>query len=660
MRYSFCFKKTNIFSKPVILFACIVLSSFNTLNAQLWNGSLGPPIVNITFGSDGNYYTPPPGFTTFKQGNGCPEIGKYSITGKVFGCQQNTWLQVVGDHYFPGDVGGQFMIVNAEGTSGTIFSDTVRSLCDNTTYQFAAWITNVMKDIACNHNPALANLSFNAQTLSGTIIGTYNTGDIPIEDAKAFRQYGLTFKTPPSTDAVIVTITTKPPNRCGSGFAIDDITFNECGPKITATIDGSTDAANVCANYTNPFIMNATYGPGLTDPVVQWQNSTDSGTSWSDIAGAITTTYQVPHRLSGVILYRIVIAERENINSPNCRTASNEIYTEIHPIIPPTPPQDFLGCLSKDLMMPKPDPKSLAVEWTGPNGYTSNLAEAVLPNVQYADTGLYKLKQLFYFGCTTLDTFYLKVYPSTTLTVQTPSSICQGMSEILLVTETGGGKFRWTPAEGLSNDTIANPVAAPQKTTEYQVKITNQYGCSDSAYITVRVYDNPYANAGENQVILSKDSITLNGLVKGKNMNYYWSPPAFMDDNHSLTPRVYPPSDMIYTLNAVSNEGCGTSTSSVSVKVYSDLFIPNAFTPNSDGKNDKFKILPLNGYKVIAFVIYDRVGNALFKARNISDGWDGTLKGVPQPSGTYIYYLELEGTTPGRRIFKKGTLLLIR
>lgn len=660
MLYSFCFiSEKNIFSKLVILFTCITLLYFNTLSAQLWDGSLGPPIVNITFGGDGNFYTPPPDFTTYQTGNSCPEIGKYSITSKVFGCQQNTWLQVVGDHYFPGDVGGRFMIVNAEGTPGTIFSDTVRSLCGNTTYQFAAWITNVMQEIACDHNPALANLSFNAQTLSGTMLGTYSTGDIPIEDSKAWHQYGFTFKTPPSIDAVILTITTKPPNRCGSGFAIDDITFNECGPQITATIDGSTDPANVCANYTNPFIMNATYGTGLTDPAVQWQNSVDSGITWSDIPGATSTIYQVPHRLSGVILYRIVIAERENINSPNCRTASNEIYTEIHPVIPPTPPQNIMGCLSKDLMMPKPNPESLAVEWTGPNGYTSTLVNAVLTNVQYGDTGLYKLKQLFYFGCTTVDTFYLKAYPSTTLTVQTPSSICQGMSEALSATEIGGGKFKWTPAEGLSNDTIANPVAKPKKTTEYEVSITNQYGCRDSAYVTVRVYDIPFANAGQNKVILTKDSITLNGSVTGSDINYYWSPSSSMDDNHSLNPKVYPPSDMTYTLNAVSTEGCGTSTSIVSVKVYSDLFIPNAFTPNGDGKNDKFKILPLNEYKIIAFVIYDRMGQALFKGKNTSDGWDGTFKGIPQSTGTYIYYLELEGPIH-QRIFKKGTLLLIR
>ena len=642
----------------LVLALCCSEPSF----AQLWTGSLGPPIINITFGSaDSGNYQLPGHFTTYQPGDMCPVIGDYGIGSKSFGCNtQGKWLQLVGDHYFPGDIGGNYMIVNAEGTPGTVFSDTAKALCGNTTYQFAAWITNAMQPTDCNGSPELADLSFNVQTLAGTPIASYQTGGIPTSFSKQWIQYGFSFKTPPNSDGVILTITTNPHNRCGSVFGIDDITLNECGPKVTATIDGSTAAADVCADYTNPFLMQVNIGPGYTDPVQQWQESLDSGKTWQNIPGAVTSTYQVPHRLSGEILYRSVVAERANINSPNCQTASNIIHTDIHPLAAHTPPQNFLGCLSKDLFMPRTDPAALKILWTGPNAYQSDKAAAVLPDVQYKDTGLYTLKETFYFGCVTLDTFFLKVFPGTTLSLQPPTALCEGGHETLMATGTGGGTFQWVPATGLSSDKIGNPVAKPSISTEYEVYYTNTYGCKDSAYAYIKVYKNPIAYAGTGKVILLGDTLTLNGIVQGTSINYYWTPPQYMDDPQSLSPKVSPVHDMQYTLHTISNVGCGEVASSVLVKVYDDIFIPNAFTPNGDGKNDVFHILALDSYRIVSFLIYDREGKAVYRGTNTSAGWDGTYRGMPQPVGTYIYYLELQNQQSGKKVMKKGTILLLR
>ncbi len=626
-------------------------------NAQTCTGSLGDPIINETFGT--NHYVLAPYKTSFKNTGGCPSPGTYTIANFLFGCGPNSWVKMIGDHTH--DQGGNYMLVNAENEKGTVYMDTAKSLCGNTIYQFGVWITPVMTKFACGGNPVLPNIKYKITSLSGSILAIDSTGPLPIVDDKIWKFYELVFKTPPGpgTSDVIVSLTIDPPFGCGAGFALDDITLKPCGPVISALIDGSVGPAEVCADYTNPFIMTASYSTGFADPVTQWQSSIDSGKTWIDIPGATSLTYAVPHRTTGAILYRIGIAERENIGSVKCRINSNSIYTAIHPVPQHNPPQNVFGCLDKNYAFPEADPSALQVLWQGPNGFSSVSYTPVIPAIQYRDTGLYTLRQTFYFGCFTFDTLFLKVYPGTTISVQPSTPICEGQSEQLLAAASDSVGFLWTPSSGLSNPLIANPIASPKDSTLYKVLITNKYGCKDSANVKIDVYRNPVANAGPDKVILLGDTATLNGLVRGTLVNYYWTPSTFLSNDQVTTPLAYPPLNSNYTLHVESTLGCGISTDEVNVKVYSNFAIPNAFTPNGDGRNDKFEVLTLDNYKLLHLLIYNRWGQLVFKAEGAYKGWDGTFKGEPQPAGTYVYHLELQA--PRRpKISLKGTLLLIR
>ena len=564
---------------------------------------------------------------------------------------------MIGDH--TGDHDGNYMLVNAESTPGIVFTDTANNLCENTNYVFSAWISNVMQNISCGGNPVLANVTLTVRTMDSTILGSANTGDIPVGFDKIWKQYGVAVTTPPGVTSVIVTVSTNPRAGCGSGFVVDDITLRPCGPAVTATLDGSTAPAIVCADYNNPFILQASYSAGFTDPVMQWQNSLDTGKTWKDVPGETSNTYAVPRRSSGVISYRVVVAERTNINSLGCRIASNAIYTEIYPLPPHQSPQNLLGCLDKDLLLPAVDPSALQALWRGPNGYSSTQFVAVVPAVQYRDTGLYILQSNFSFGCVDKDSFYVHIFPSTTIFTSPTYPLCEGMSEQLSATSSGGGTYQWTPAAGLSGTTIANPIARPTDSTVYKVVVTNSFGCKDSALLTIDVYKKPVANAGPDRAINLGDSVVLNGSVKGTAVNFQWSPPGFINDVHTQTPKVYPPEDGIYTLTVNSNVGCGSSFSSAAVKVYKDIFVPSAFTPNGDGKNDKFRVLAADNYKQFKLRIYNRWGQLIFETSDIHRAWDGRFNDQQQPSDVYIYYLEIR-TASNRNITKKGTVTLIR
>lgn len=637
----------------------IFMAGGNYCHAQLCTGSLGDPIINQDFGS-GRGFVMPPGSSPLTKVNSCPNKGEYIISNFLFGCGSNgdrSWLQMVGDH--TRNQNGNYMLVNGENTTGTIYVDTARNLCAGTNYVFSAWISNAMQDFTCNKNPVLANLILTVEKPDGTVLRSTATGDIPTASGREWKEYGFAFVPPAGVSTVVVKISSAMRPGCGAAFVMDDITVRSCGPSVSITLDGATNNGNVCADYSAPFLLESQISGGYTDPVLQWQQSLDTGKTWNAIPGANTSTYAIPRRSTGVINYRLFVSERSNLGSPGCGIRSNDIYTEIHPVPEHRPPSNFFGCLDKNLALPATDPKALSVLWNGPNGYTSTDPAAVVNNVQYRDTGLYVLRQGFYFGCTTIDSFYLAIFPSTTINALPGRDVCEGTSQQLQVTATGGGSFQWYPSTGLSDDKIGNPIATPKDTTEYKVVVTNQYGCKDSATILINVFRNIKIDAGPDKTILEGDTAVLQPIIAGTGVVYSWSPVLYLTGAQTPDPKAFPPESYQYTLSGISTVGCGIASDQVWVKVYKTLQIPNAFTPNGDGKNDVFRVLPLDNFTLKEFFVVDQFGQRVFSTGNIQQAWDGNFRGKPQPAGTYVYYVEMYNRQ-GKKIQKKGTLTLIR
>lgn len=99
-------------------------------------------------------------------------------------------------------------------------------------------------------------------------------------------------------------------------------------------------------------------------------------------------------------------------------------------------------------------------------------------------------------------------------------------------------------------------------------------------------------------------------------------------------------------------------TTGETIKVFDGIFVPNAFTPNGDGKNDVAYVRS-ETIKTLSFYIYSQFGKQLFFSTNIGNGWDGTYKGANQPVGVYVYTVNaIMGD--GSKVNKKGTITLIR
>ncbi len=629
---------------------------FIRLNAQLCQGSLGDPIVNITFGAGTNPGPQLRAATTSYQYvvTDCPNDGYYTLRNSTSSCFGNSWHSLGRDH--TGDPNGYFMLINASLGPSAFYLDTVKGLCGGTTYEFAAWIINVLKTTACLPSPTQPNLTFTIEKADGSVLQSYNTNTIGSLPSPSWQQFGFFFTTPTNVSDVVVRIFNNAPGGCGNDLGLDDITFRPCGPQLAAGIAGSaTDTVTYCEGVPRSFTFNGNISAGYNNPSLQWQQSTD-GLTWTDIGGATATTLTknfAATEAPGKYIYRMSAAEAGNLNTPQCRIASKPLMIEIAGYPVPVAGSNSPICAIDTLLLNASD--GVEYQWSGPNNYSATGATQTLYSAQPIQSGKYHVLVTNFAGCATLDSVTVAINPNPVASVSFPTAtICEG--DNLQLQSGGGSVYQWSPSTGLSADAIANPVASPAVTTEYTVIVYNQFACSDTAQVLVNVKEAPRAYAGLDKWIMEGNSAEISANATGQDITYSWTPTVYINDPLSLLPIVSPPRDTSYVLSVLSNVGCGTATDTMKVHVFKDVFVPSAFTPNNDGLNDKWNIPALNAFPEFILSVYNRYGQLIYQNKGNHIPWDGKYKGQPQPSGVYVYYIDLK-VNGGKR---KGTVTLIR
>ena len=161
--------------------------------------------------------------------------------------------------------------------------------------------------------------------------------------------------------------------------------------------------------------------------------------------------------------------------------------------------------------------------------------------------------------------------------------------------------------------------------------------------------------------ILQGESVFINGT---EGYFYFWTPSEGLDNPNIHNPIATPGASITYFATIADSLGCSIRDSVV-VTVNQAGFAAELFTPNNDGRNDRFTIHELNGGDNFRFKITDKRGNVVFSTESIVDirrGWDGTSNGTDLPSGSYLW--EVTGTFEGKPILingvQKGIINLIR
>ncbi len=269
--------------------------------------------------------------------------------------------------------------------------------------------------------------------------------------------------------------------------------------------------------------------------------------------------------------------------------------------------------------------------------------------------------------CTLEDSLTIDVATQAEVFVEN-QTICLGESIQLEATGTAEN-FLWTPSEGLSDPTISNPIATPLVTTTYTV--TGSLGtCQDGqATATVTVIPGPVTRLAEVLDFFPGQTVDLEVTTEElAGYTYEWSPIELVSCVSCNNPQVTVDSSTLFTVLVTDPEtGCGTLDSTFVRKQNNcpeDLIgVPNIFTPNNDGQNDKLELrlspaLQPTGIEV--WRVFDRWGAMIFESRDAGEGWDGTYKGKAMPAGVYIYYIEAPCPISEGKIMKKGDITLLK
>lgn len=256
---------------------------------------------------------------------------------------------------------------------------------------------------------------------------------------------------------------------------------------------------------------------------------------------------------------------------------------------------------------------------------------------------------------------------SLNLLIDKPVLIHPPMSDIGLCADTfllqakmlyaGAYDYSWSPSAFLERPDTSITKGSVRQTTNFVLTATDRVsGCKGRDTVTVTRYPVPVLNVTPPAAsVYSRGSVQL----QASGAEYYeWSPSAGLSHPAIANPVASPESSVKYTVVGYNQFSC-SDTAEVYIEVNETLALPNAFTPNGDGRNDFFTVRNIGYQGVHSFRIFDRWGRMIFETKDAVRGWDGTIKGLPAAQGVYFYEIRLalrEGTT---KLFK-GEVTLIR
>ncbi|WP_316827674.1 T9SS type B sorting domain-containing protein [Pedobacter miscanthi] len=627
-----------------LFFLCILLFA-NFLNAQVCTGTFGAPLINQTFGqgnSRDNWYGPlaqyAPGASTFTTFLGPPGPNPLALAANQSGLVKTPgtpgnpfplYWQPHADH--TGNENGLMLLIDGVATQTVFFEQRMDNLCPNTTLRLSIWVLNANSPTANAQNP---NMILQIVDPDNNLLGSKETGNVPAD--RTWHQYYIDF-TNGTSSTITLQLVNHTLTNSGNDFALDDITVQACGPGIIPFFNTNDPLLNMCEGNTSNFTLNANISAGYVNPVYQWQEKTAG--VWTDISGKTTKEVSIDflNRTAGTYQYRLITAIDGNLDKVNCRAVSDPITLTVNPI--PVVKAENSGpvCIGNTIYLSASGGTSYS--WTDPNGqFFSSDQNPIILNATKAHEGTYTV-QVTANGCTYPATTNVQIHDPViaTTNIQT-ATICEGKS--VQLEASGGLTYLWQPSKGLSDARISNPIASPTETTTYTVQISN-YGCNTYSQITINVNKNATADAGADQKILTGQSINLNGKVSGDNVTYYWSPSDYLDDPTKLNPVAKPTEDITYTLHAISNSGCTTTSDDIFIQVYPEVLIPNTFTPNGDGVNDTWNIPAAASFPKPMVKITNRYGQLVYQSTGTFKPWDGKMNGKDLPPAVYYYTIYL-------------------
>lgn len=233
----------------------------------------------------------------------------------------------------------------------------------------------------------------------------------------------------------------------------------------------------------------------------------------------------------------------------------------------------------------------------------------------------------------------------------------------LLFSSASAGISNWAWNFGNGTGTTTPPFTRAYNnagTYNISLTVTDANNCTSLPATDVLIINpRPVVNAGPDKIAYFGYPVMLDATVlPSASYNYLWTPATGLNATNILRPAALPTVNTTYLLQAEDVHTHCKATDAVFVKAVAEVYIPNAFTPDGNGKNDTWEIPALAQYPNAVVTIFNRYGQKIFETGNyVNNMWDGSFKGTKQPSGSYVYFIKLNDKR--NQVFQ-GQVIIIR
>jgi len=277
----------------------------------------------------------------------------------------------------------------------------------------------------------------------------------------------------------------------------------------------------------------------------------------------------------------------------------------------------------------------------------------------------YKVIGYNQFGCSEIQSTTVRVINPLRMLVSPGDTLCQGESTTLFAT--GAASYQWLTSNGLNATVASNVSVKPTETTTFKVIGKDAFNCfADTANIKVVVGKPTVFTLGKDTTLTSGSTYQLRTLsVSNDIVKWRWGGATGISCATCPTPVVKLSDDACISCTAINRYGC-ISSDTICIKTFcpaTEVFVPNAFTPDGDGINDKL-VVKGKGIRLIkSFRIFNRWGEVVFEKVNFNPGdpaygWDGKVRGNAASPDVYVYVCEVICEKGLPSIFKGNTTIL--
>ncbi len=314
-----------------------------------------------------------------------------------------------------------------------------------------------------------------------------------------------------------------------------------------------------------------------------------------------------------------------------CR-ASDTIYIEVVPVPEVSAGRDTVICADRPIRI-----GTVVAD----AAYLWNTGETT-PYIEVSETGTYVLS-VDLKGCIVYDTVHITAMPVPDIDLGGDRDICAEQTIILDASYGNNTRYVWSTGETTSS-------VAVTEAGIYSVTVITEYTCVGGDTVAFTYYPDPVVALGHDTSVCEETPLLLSAFHTNAD-SLVWS-------DGRIGNSILIQHGGIYTVTGINK--CGTDTDTIEVKqIFCDIWLPNAFTPNGDGKNDVFRILGNIGrLEGVTFSVFNRWGERVFITNDKLEGWDGYHRGIAAQLGTYVYLLQY--SLDGHPYTQKGSFHLLR